>query len=77
MLAEGLGQASDAALAEQETGDLVSFGGFGELSLACPMCGKGVIARIRNSNVYACDVCGYAVKRGVVLRQSREVGWNR
>jgi predicted RNA-binding Zn-ribbon protein involved in translation (DUF1610 family) len=47
------------------------------VSLPCPMCGRGVIAKRRNSNVYVCSVCGYAVKRGVVVRQSREAGWSR
>jgi rubredoxin len=74
--AVGQGQAPEASLAQQEAGTLPSFGGI-ELSLTCPMCGEGAIAKIRNSNVYACSVCGYAVKRGQVLRQSREVGWNR
>jgi rubredoxin len=71
-------QAAESTHLEQESGSSPS-GGWGtiELGIACPMCGKGVIRNRRNSNVYACSVCGYAVKRGQVLRASREVGWTR
>jgi hypothetical protein len=71
-------QAAESTHLQQESGSSPS-GGWGtiELGIACPMCGRGVIARVRNSNVFACSVCDYAVKRGQVVRQSREVGWNR
>jgi predicted RNA-binding Zn-ribbon protein involved in translation (DUF1610 family) len=65
---------SEATILEQGTGASLATT---ELGLTCPMCSQGVFARRRNSNVYACSVCGYAVRRGVVLRKSREVGWSR
>jgi hypothetical protein len=53
-------------------------GGDGEIEFGeglgattCPECFVGTIHKRLNSRVFECDVCGFALRKGIVIKQGR------